>query len=389
MDEKVLNNMTYGLFVITANKDGKDNGCITNSAVQVALDPPTITVALNKVGLTCEMIKETNKFTISVLSEKASFDTFKHFGFQSGRDVDKFAGYSKCKRAENGTMIVTEGTNAYLSADVFSQVDLGSHILFIARVTAGEILCDTPSMSYGYYQENIKPKPEKVGVTACGKTVWRCRICGHEYVGEELPDDFTCPVCGYPASFFDKVIKDPTCPNKYVGTKTEKNLWEAFIGESQARNRYTYYASVAKKAGFEQIAAIFSHTADNEKEHAELWFKELGELGNTADNLKRAAEGEHEEWTEMYERMAKDADEEGFHELAETFRGVIEIEKRHEARYRKLLRNVDMNQVFEKTGITVWECRNCGHIEVGMSAPEECPVCKHAKAYFEVHVDNY
>ena len=177
--------------------------------------------------------------------------------------------------------------------------------------------------------------------------------------------------------------------NKYAGTKTEKNLWEAFAGESQARNKYTYFASVAKKAGFEQIAAIFLHTAENEKEHAKIWFKELGELGDTPANLLHAAEGENAEWTDMYERMAREADEEGFHELAEKFRGVLAIERQHEERYRKLLNNVEMKQVFEKTGISIWECRNCGHIVVGTQAPEVCPVCDHPQAYFEIRNENY
>lgn len=177
--------------------------------------------------------------------------------------------------------------------------------------------------------------------------------------------------------------------NKYAGTKTEKNLCEAFAGESQARNKYTYFASVAKKAGYEQIAALFLKTAENEKEHAKLWFKALGELGDTEANLKAAAEGENYEWTDMYERMAQEADEEGFHELAEQFRGVGAIEKHHEERYRKLLANVEEKKVFEKSGVTVWECRNCGHIVIGTKAPDVCPVCKHPQSYFEVHEENY
>lgn len=177
--------------------------------------------------------------------------------------------------------------------------------------------------------------------------------------------------------------------NKYAGTKTEKNLREAFAGESQARNKYTYFAGVAKKAGYEQIAALFLKTAENEKEHAKLWFKALGELGDTEANLKAAAEGENYEWTDMYERMAQEADEEGFHELAEQFRGVGAIEKHHEERYRKLLANVEEKKVFEKSGVTVWECRNCGHIVIGTKAPDVCPICKHPQSYFEVHEENY
>ena len=177
--------------------------------------------------------------------------------------------------------------------------------------------------------------------------------------------------------------------NPFAGTKTEKNLWEAFAGESQARNKYTYFASVAKKAGYEQIAALFLKTAENEKEHAKLWFKALGELGDTAENLLHAAEGENYEWTDMYDRMAREADEEGFHELAEQFRGVAAIEKSHEERYRKLLHNVEAKQVFEKSGVTLWECRNCGHLVMGTKAPVVCPVCKHPQAFFEVRAENY
>ncbi len=173
------------------------------------------------------------------------------------------------------------------------------------------------------------------------------------------------------------------------GTKTEQNLMTAFAGESQARNKYTYFASVAKKEGYEQISALFQKTADNEKEHAKLWFKALGELGNTAQNLLAAAEGENYEWTDMYATFAKEADEEGFHELAEQFRGVAAIEKSHEERYRALLNNVEMKTVFEKAGEAIWECRNCGHLVMGKKAPEVCPVCNHPQAYFELRTQNY
>lgn len=177
--------------------------------------------------------------------------------------------------------------------------------------------------------------------------------------------------------------------NKYQGTQTEKNLQTAFAGESQARNKYTYFASVAKKEGFEQISALFTKTADNEKEHAKMWFKELGGLGNTAANLQQASEGENYEWTDMYEGFAKTADAEGFHDLAEKFRGVAAIEKHHEERYRALLKNVETKQVFAKSSVKVWECRNCGHIVVGTEAPAVCPVCAHPQSYFEVREENY
>ena len=176
---------------------------------------------------------------------------------------------------------------------------------------------------------------------------------------------------------------------KYEGTQTEKNLEAAFAGESQARNKYTYFASAAKKEGYEQIAALFLKTADNEKEHAKMWFKELQGIGGTAENLEAAAAGENYEWTDMYEGFAKTAEEEGFPELAEKFRAVAEIEKHHEERYRALLKNVETKEVFAKSEVKVWECRNCGHIVVGMGAPEVCPVCAHPQSYFEVHAENY
>ena len=176
---------------------------------------------------------------------------------------------------------------------------------------------------------------------------------------------------------------------KYAGTKTERNLREAFAGESQARNQYTYFASVAKKAGYEQIAALFRKTAENEKEHAKLWLKALEGIGDTKANLAAAAAGENYEWTDMYDRFAKEAEEEGFPELAAQFRGVAAIEKSHEERFRALLNNVEMQTVFEKAGETMWECRNCGHLVIGKKAPEVCPVCAHPQAYFEVRAENY
>ena len=177
--------------------------------------------------------------------------------------------------------------------------------------------------------------------------------------------------------------------NKYAGTQTEKNLQAAFAGESQARNKYTYFASCAKKEGFEQIAEIFLKTADNEKEHAKLWFKELEGIGDTAENLKAAADGENYEWTDMYEGFAKTAEAEGFAALAKKFRMVAAIEKRHEERYRALLKNVETAAVFEKSEVKVWECRNCGHIIVGTKAPEICPTCNHPQSFFELHAENY
>ena len=214
---------------------------------------------------------------------------------------------------------------------------------------------------------------------------WKCKVCGYVYEGEQAPEK--CPICKQPASAFEKVVEETS--NPYAGTQTEKNLQAAFAGESQARNKYTYFSSVAKKEGYEQIAALFLKTAENEKEHAKMWFKELQGIGTTAENLVHAAEGENYEWTDMYDGFAKTADEEGFHDLAEKFRMVGAIEKHHEERYRALLRNVEAQEVFQKSEVKVWECRNCGHIVVGTAAPEKCPVCAHPQAYFEVNAENY
>ena len=222
------------------------------------------------------------------------------------------------------------------------------------------------------------------------KTVkYKCNICKQEF---ELPEgtEPVCPICGATKEHLEVIeTKGDEKMNKYKGTKTEQNLMTAFAGESQARNKYTYFASVAKKEGYEQIASLFTKTADNEKEHAKMWFKELNGIGNTAENLKAAAEGENYEWTDMYAEFAKVAEEEGFSELAEKFRGVAAIEKAHEERYRALLKNVETSQVFEKSSVKVWECRNCGHIVVGTKAPDICPVCSHPQSYFEVRKENY
>ena len=193
-------NIPYGLYVVTTNSEGKDNGCISNTVIQVTAEPNRISVALNKANLTTEKIAQSMKLTVSIISESASFDLFKHFGFQSGRDTNKFADFTDCKRLENGTMAITAGTNAYISATVCKSIDVGTHIIFIAEVTEMEVISDDKTATYDYYQQNIKPKPQKPK-----KTIWRCRICGYEYEGEELPADFICPICKHPASDFEKI----------------------------------------------------------------------------------------------------------------------------------------------------------------------------------------
>ena len=229
-----------------------------------------------------------------------------------------------------------------------------------------------------------------------------CTICKYEYDPaqgdptqgiapgtpfEALPTDWKCPRCKQGKEKFEPVAEVKA--NPYAGTQTEKNLHAAFAGESEARNKYTYFASKAKKEGYEQIAALFLQTAENEKEHAKLWFKELNGIGDTAENLAAAAAGENYEWTDMYEGFARTAEAEGFTELAAKFRGVAAIEKHHEERYRALLHNVEAKEVFAKSEVKVWECRNCGHIVVGTQAPEVCPVCDHPQAFFEINLQNY
>ncbi len=391
MNTNAMFKIGYGLYVLTAKENGFDNGCIINTVSQVTSNPNRITVAVNKANKTHDMIFASGEFNVSVLSTSATFDIFKAFGFRSGKDADKFSDFKAVERSGNGLYYITDATNAYISAKVVNATDLGTHTLFLADVTDCEVLSDATSVTYDYYHKNIKPKPE---VKKMSKVYYRCKICGYIYEGDELPADFICPLCKHPASDFERVeaVEENDKGEKNMnlkGTKTEKNLMAAFSGESEARNKYTYFASVAKKEGFEQISAIFTETANNEKEHAKMWFKALGALGDTAQNLLHAAEGENYEWTDMYATFAKEAEEEGFTELAEKFRMVAAIEKTHEERYRALLNNVEMQKVFEKAEETMWECRNCGHLVMGKKAPEVCPVCAHPQAYFEVRKENY
>ncbi len=204
MNDKTMHKMSYGLFVLTANENGKDNGCIINTSIQLTSNPQGICIAVNKANYTHDMIANTRKFTVSIISEDAKFDLFKRFGFQSGKTVDKFAGFLDWKRAYNDTKIITKGTNGYISAWVDQMIDLGTHTLFLALVTDMEVLSDVPSVTYTYYQNNIKPKPE--AKLEAGKTIWRCNVCGYEYEGEELPTDYVCPICKHPASDFEKIV---------------------------------------------------------------------------------------------------------------------------------------------------------------------------------------
>lgn len=205
MDKKAMYKLTYGLFVLTAKAEGKDNGCIINTAIQAASEPNQMSIAVNKANFTHDMITQTGAFTVSIISQDANFELFKRFGFQSGKDVDKFEGFTGYGIGANGIRYITEGTNAYISVKVEKTEDLGSHTMFIGTITDMEVLSQTSSVTYEYYQNNIKPKPQAAGKTKDGETVWRCRICGYEYKGAELPEDFICPLCKHPASDFEKV----------------------------------------------------------------------------------------------------------------------------------------------------------------------------------------
>ena len=444
MDNRALSKIGYGLYVLTTRSNGTDNGCIVNTFAQLASSPLRFGVSVSKENFSCTLLEASEEFNITVLDESAHFEIFKRFGFQSGQVVDKFAGL-ELPRSANGLYYIKESANACFSCKVLQKTDLGSHILFIADVTDMQVFEEkAETVTYSYYQRNIKPRP-----AAAKKSVWRCSVCGYEYDGDTLPADFVCPLCKHGAADFvreeaadgaaetvaavpvavggktrwqcsvckyeyecdDAVLPaDFICPlckrdaNKFIkigetpreekimdfkGSKTEANLMYAFAGESQARNKYTYYASKARKEGYEQIAALFEATANNEKEHAKLWFKAFHGIGTTYENLLDAAAGEHEEWTEMYKNFAEVAKEEGFVELAAQLAAVAAIEKRHEERYRALAANIDKGEVWTKVGENRWECRNCGHIHVGTGAPEICPVCKHPQAYFEIEAKNY
>lgn len=397
MDNKALFKISYGLYLLSAKENGKDNGCIVNTLSQITDSPLRVSVTVNKLNLTHDMIKRTGMFGASILSESAPFDIFRSFGFQSGRDAQKFEGFD-AEEDINGILHLTKHCTGFVSGKVVEEYDLGTHTTFIADVVDAGVLSEENSMTYTYYHKFVKPAPPAKKAAVKG---WRCTVCGYVYEGEELPADFICPLCKHGASDFVPIEAEASSDNKtnnikkenttmeLKGTKTEQNLMTAFAGESQARNKYTYFASKAKKEGYEQIAALFLETADNEKEHAKLWFKYLGGIGSTAENLAAAAAGENYEWTDMYKTFAEEARAEGFEEIAARFEGVAKVEAEHEERYRKLLANVQNGEVYKRGSIVIWKCRNCGHIHVGESAPAVCPVCNHPQSYFELQAKNY
>lgn len=375
MNEKALYDITYGLYLVSTNSGGRDNACISNTAVQATSVPKRITVALNKSNYTTELISRSGLFTVSVISKAAPFELFKRFGFQSGRDADKFAGADYVERAPNGAYRLKDYCVSYICAKVADSVDLGSHTMFVADVCDCDLVGRGEPATYGYYQSSIKPRP-----AAETKRGFRCGVCGYFYEGDSLPPDFECPVCKHPSSDFERVGEVRKRPDSLAGSKTEANLKAAFAGESQARSKYAVFASRARGEGYEGIARIFEETAANEFAHASLWFALLNGAGDTAQNLKSAADGENYEWADMYARFAEDARAEGFADIARLFEEVGNIERRHEGRYSGLLGRVKGGCVF--SGGRVWECLNCGFRAEGAEAPESCPVCGYAKAHF-------
>jgi rubrerythrin len=388
MDKSALYNIGYGLYVLTSNENNRDNGCMINTFMQVSSDDkPVCVICVNKQNYTHDMIRETGKFNVSVLTTDTSIDVIKHFGFQTGKNVDKFVNFNEVDRAENGILFLTKYTNTYMSFHVVESYDFSTHTMFRAELSDAVVLGKTETLTYSYYQKYIKPKP----TIETQQKGYRCEICGYIHDSDELPTDFVCPICKHGAIDFKKISQENKVMSNLKGTKTEANLQEAFAGESQARNKYTYFAGMAKKEGYEQIAALFLETADNEKEHAKIWFKQLhdGAVPNTVANLVAAAAGEHAEWTDMYARMAREAREEGFTHIAFLFEAVGKIEKDHEARYLTLLKNIEDGKVFKSEKSENWHCLNCGYVHTANEAPKQCPVCQHPQSYFQKKADNY
>ena len=391
MNLDALTKISYGLFILTSTDGERQNGCVINTLAQQTSSPLNISITVNKSNYTHDMIIKSGLFNVSVIDTTATFDLFRHFGFNSGKDSEKIKSYKFIDYAENGIAYVSNNTNAYFSAKVISAVDLGTHTIFIAEATDCKVLSYNQSMTYEYYHKSVKPKPE-----TSDNNGWRCKICGYIHNGNDLPDDFTCPLCKHGKEDFEKIESQNNSTNKgeikmeLKGSKTEKNLMAAFAGESQAYTKYTYYASKAKKDGYVQIGNLFAETAANEKEHAKIWFKLLHDgMPSTLTNLADAANGENYEWTDMYAGFAAEAREEGFDQIAYLFDEVAKIEKEHEERYRKLIENIEGGLVFSRDGDCIWKCSNCGHIVVGKKAPDICPVCAHPQSYFEIKAENY
>ena len=399
MDNNIFRNMSYGVYIVGTMDGTKPTGCVANSIMQVTSEPATIAVSVNHDNYTNSCIAKSGKFSFSILAEDSDAGLISGFGFRSGKDNDKFAKVDY--ELVEGAPVIKDSCG-YLVCRVIDKLETSTHTVFLGEVVTGATYGEGKvAMTYAYYHQVIKgraPKNAPTYLPAEGpspktsqmsnqKTRYVCQVCGYIYEGDSLPDNFICPVCGVTT---DEFQKEEVKMAELKGSKTEANLKTAFAGESEARNKYTFYASKARKEGYVQISKFFEETAGNEKEHAELWFKLLHDgVGSTTDNLKDAAAGENYEWTDMYAQFAKEAREEGFDDIAKTMEGVAAIEKLHEERYRKLLANIEDGSVFDRSEDTVWHCSNCGHVHVGKEAPESCPVCAHPKAYFEIMADNY
>ena len=338
MDKETMYKLSYGLFVLTAKEGNRDNGCIINTAIQAASEPNQLSICVNKTNYTHDMIMKTKQFNVSIISQSASFDLFKHFGFQSGKDVDKFETFDKCVRSENGILYVTEGTNAYISVAVNKTEDLGSHTMFIGKITDMEVLSTLPSATYEYYLNSIKPKPQPVDKTKQGKTIWRCKVCGYEYVGEELPEDFICPLCKHPASDFEKIEIN----NKTEETKMAKWVCPVcgYVHEGDqppaecpvchvSGDKFTKVEGELKLAA-EHKYGIYNSTVKNNpdisNEDKEYIFEQL----------KANFSGECSE-VGMYLCMARIAHREGYPEIGLYWEKAAYEEAEHAAKFAELL----------------------------------------------------
>ena len=391
MDKKALYKLSYGLFVLTAKDSEKDNGCIINTAIQAASEPNQLSICVNKANYTHDMIKKSGKFTVSVISQSAEFELFKHFGFQSGKDVNKFESYDDCNRGSNGVYYISKGTNAYISVRVDKTEDLGSHTMFIGEITDMEVLSSVPSVTYEYYLNNIKPRPQAAGTTKDGQTIWRCTVCGYEYVGEELPENFVCPLCKHPASDFEKINKmeekqmakyvcpvcgyvhegdeaPEKCPQcgvpgtKFIKKEDEGNLVFAcehevgvakavtdqeildglranFSGECTEVGMYLAMARVAHREGYPEIGMYWEKAAFEEAEHAAKFAELLGEVvsSSTKENLEKRVAAEHGA-TEGKLQLAKRAKELNLDAIHDTVHEMAKDEARHGKAFEGLLK---------------------------------------------------
>ncbi len=347
MDKKAMYKLSYGLFVLTTKDGDKDNGCIINTAIQAASTPNQVSICVNKANYSHDILKKTGVFTVSILSQRATFDLIKNFGFQTGRDTDKFEGFTACERGENGLFYITEGTNAYISVKVDKTEDLGSHTMFVGEITDMEVLSDDTSVTYEYYMNHIKPKPQPVGKTEDGKTIWRCKICGYEYVGEELPEDFICPLCKHPAADFEKVSGNTPETIKKEEKKTEDNTmakWVCsvcgYIYEGEAApaqcpvckvpaekfNKVEGEIKLAAEHEFGVYAKTVKNNADISEEDKKYIF----------DQLMANFNGECSE-VGMYLCMARIAHREGYPEIGLYWEKAAYEEAEHAAKFAELL----------------------------------------------------